>query len=69
MSAGTSVVTPLGMMAPAGGVEPRGGQKATVYLVWGHRIPCQKGALVEAQIQGSVPGSTVLFEPRIEVWG
>ena len=63
---GTNVVIPLGMMAPAGGVEPRRGQKATVRLVHGHRIPCQEGALVEAQIEGSVPGSTVLFEPRTE---
>ena len=63
---GTNVVIPLGMIAPAGGVEPKGGRKATVRLVRGQRIPCQKGAVVEAQIEGNVPGSTVLFQPRTE---
>ena len=60
---GTNVVIPLGMMTPGGGVEPREEQKATVGLVGAHRIPSQKGALVEAQIEGNIPGSTVLFEP------
>ena len=32
------------------------------------RIPCQRGVVVEAQIEGGVPGSTVLFEPSLEVW-
>ena len=63
---GTNVVIPLEMMAPAGGVEPKGGRKATVRLVRGQRIPCQKGAVVEAQIEGNAPGSTVLFEPSTE---
>ena len=50
-------------LTPAGGVEPRREQKATVRLVGAHWIPSQKGALVEAQIEGNVPRSTVLFEP------
>ena len=64
---GTSVVIPLEMMSPARGVEPRGGHKAVVHLVRGQRIPCQKGVVMEAQIEGSVPGSTVLFEPRAKL--
>ena len=61
---GTNVVVTLGMMSPACGGERRGGIKAAVCLVRGQQIPSQKGAMVEAQIEGSVPGSAVLFKPR-----
>ena len=63
---GTNVIVPLGMVSPAEGVAPRGGHKTTVRLVREQRIPSQKGAWVEAQLDRRVPESAVLFEPRTD---
>ena len=65
---GTNVVGPLGLMCPAVGVEPNGGDgrsnsTAIVQLVHAQRVPRQKGTFLEAQVEAS-PSSPLLFEPN-----
>ena len=65
---GTNVVGPLGLMCPAVGVEPRGGDdrsNSTVIaqLVHSQRVPSQKGTFLEAQVEASA-STPLLLEPN-----
>ena len=65
---GTNVVGCLGLMFPAVGVEPRGGDDrsnftAVVHLVHSHRVPSQKETFLEAQVEMSA-STPLLFEPN-----
>ena len=75
---GTNVTTPLGLMTPASGVEPRGEQseqkpdsplhpEAVVRLIQAQRIPGHSDAVVYAQLDGPISRpEEVLFEPNDE---
>jgi len=60
--------TNVGLMCPAAGVEPNGGDSrsnstAIVQLVHAQRVPSQKGTFLEAQVEAS-PSSPLLFKPN-----
>ena len=75
---GTNVTTPLGLMTPAPGVEPKSEQsepksdnplcpEATVHLIQAQRIPGRNDAIVYAQLDGLISRpEDVLFEPNGE---